>query len=93
MRTTLEQHGLIMNMSRKGNPWYNAATESFFGSLKMEWIDAPYCSEQEAKLSLFKYIEMFSNPKRRHSSLGHLSPIEYERRYHNGTLSVKDKAA
>ena len=67
--------------------------ESFFGSLKTEWIDTDYATEEEARLAVFKYIEMFYNPIRRHSALGYLSPAEYERRYKAGQLNPMDEAA
>jgi transposase InsO family protein len=93
MRELLEQQGLSMSMSRKGDPWDNAMMESFFGSLKREWIDEIYATEEQARLAVFKYIEMFYNPTRRHSSLGNVSPVEYERRYHAGQLTPMDEAA
>jgi transposase InsO family protein len=93
MRELLEQQGLSMSMSRKGDPWDNAMMESFFGSLKREWIDEIYATEEQARLAVFKYIEMFYNPTRRHSSLGNVSPVEYERRYHAGELTPMDEAA
>jgi putative transposase len=93
MRKLLDEHGLTMSMSRKGNPWDNAMMESFFGSLKREWIENPYDSEPEARMSIFKYIELFYNPVRRHSSLGGTSPVEYERRYHVKKQKSADKAA
>lgn len=88
LRQKLAAKGLTMSMSRKGNPWDNAMMESFFGSLKTEWITSNYASEDEARMDLFKYIEMFYNPIRRHSALGYLSPAEYERRYEAGQLSL-----
>jgi putative transposase len=84
LRRKLAAEGLTMSMSRKGDPWDNAMMESFFGSLKSEWITRDYASEDEARMDLFKYIEMFYNPTRRHSALGYLSPTEYERRHEAG---------
>jgi putative transposase len=76
----LKTHGLRSSMSRKGNCWDNAPRESFFHTLKTELIHhRNYRSRQEAKSNIFNYIELFYNPKRRHSSLGYLSPAEYER--------------
>lgn len=86
LRQKLAAEGLAMSMSRKGDPWDNAMMESFFGSLKTEWITHAYASEAEARMDLFKYIEMFYNPTRRHSALGYQSPAEYERRYEAGQL-------
>ncbi len=66
-------------MSRKADCWDNASMESFFASLKKELIHhEDYQSRAEARVSIFEYIEMFYNPKRRLSSLGYLSPVEYE---------------
>jgi putative transposase len=88
LRRKLAAEGLTMSMSRKGDPWDNAMMESFFGSLKSEWITRDYASEDEARMDLFKYIEMFYNPTRRHSALGYLSPTEYERRHEAGQLPL-----
>jgi putative transposase len=93
MRKRLKQEGLTMSMSRKGDPWDNAMMESFFGSLKTEWIDEGYATEAEARMELFKYIEMFYNPTRRHSALDYLCPNEYERQYAAGLLPSLNPAA
>jgi len=78
----LNQHLLLCSMSRKGECLDNAVAESFFGSLKTELVDhEDYHSKQEAKQSLFEYIEVFYNRKRRHSYLGYISPVEYELRH------------
>ncbi|OHB48259.1 MAG: transposase [Planctomycetes bacterium GWF2_41_51] len=66
-------------MSRKGDCWDNACMESFFGSLKSEWIrDKKYINFEEAKKDIFKYVGVFYNRRRRHASLGYISPAEYE---------------
>ena len=88
LRELLDRAGLTMSMSRKGDPWDNAMMESFFGTLKTEWIDTGYATEEQARMEVFKYIETFYNPIRRHSALGYLSPAEYERRYEAGQLSM-----
>jgi transposase InsO family protein len=76
---TLSVNGIVCSMSRRGNCWDNACMESFFGSLKMEWVrDKKYLSFEEAKKDVFKYVEVFYNRRRRHASLGYLSPVEYE---------------
>ena len=76
----LDGRGIWCSMSRKGNCWDNAVAESFFSSLKMELVhDICFMSRAEAKAALFEYIEVFYNRKRRHSSLGYVSPLEYER--------------
>lgn len=88
LRDQLQRAGGTMSMSRKGNPWDNAMTESFFGTLKTEWIASGYATEEEARMEVFKYIAMFYNPTRRHSALGYLSPVEYEQRHEAGQLSL-----
>jgi putative transposase len=68
-------------MSRRGNCWDNAVVESFFSSLKFELVHGvTFERREEARRELFQYIEGFYNTRRRHSSLGYLSPVEYERR-------------
>jgi putative transposase len=89
----LAREGLTMSMSRKRDPWDNAMMESFFGSLKTGWIDTDYATEEEARLAVFNYIEMFYNPTRRHSALGYFSPAEYERGHEAGQLTPMDEAA
>jgi putative transposase len=80
-RLLLADNGVTCSMSRSGNVWDNAAMESFFSSLKTERVDRKvYRSRAEAKADVFDYIERFYNPKRRHSTLGYISPIEFERR-------------
>jgi transposase InsO family protein len=75
----LSLHGLTCSMSRKGNCYDNAVMESFFGTLKTEWVhQRRYRTRAEAKQSLFEYIEAFYNRKRMHSSLGYVSPVEFE---------------
>jgi transposase InsO family protein len=79
-RRLLEQRGITCSMSRKGNCWDNAVVESFFSTLKQELVYlSTFKTRQQAQLALFEYIEVFYNRKRRHSSLGYLSPVEYER--------------
>ncbi|MFW2372566.1 MAG: IS3 family transposase [Gammaproteobacteria bacterium] len=71
------------SMSRKGNCWDNAVIESFFARLKVELIYAEeYKTLSEAYSGLFEYIEVFYNRIRRHSSLGYVSPANYEEQYH-----------
>jgi putative transposase len=75
----MADHGIICSMSRSGNVWDNAAMESFFSSLKTErTARKTYRTRDEAKADVFDYIERFYNPKRRHSTLGYLSPMEFE---------------
>ena len=76
----LNQYQLVPSMSRKGECLDNAVAESFFGTLKTEWVDdQDYKTHEEAQKSLFEYIEMFYNRKRRHSHLGYKSPAQFER--------------
>ena len=75
----MADHGVTCSMSRSGNVWDNAAMESFFSSLKTErTARKTYRSRDDAKADVFDYIERFYNPKRRHSTLGYLSPMEFE---------------
>ena len=75
----LKDNKAICSMSRKGNCWDNACVESFFGSLKNEWVRGKiYETFDDAKKDIFNYIEMFYNRKRRHESLGYVSPMVYE---------------
>lgn len=78
----LEDLKMVCSMSGKGDCWDNAMMESFFGSLKTEWIYGKnYLTRQAAKQDTFKYIELFYNRQRRHASLGYISPAEFEQRY------------
>jgi putative transposase len=73
--------GIVCSMSRSGNVWDNADTESFFSSLKIErTARKTYRTRNEAKADVFDYIERFYNAIRRHSTIGHLSPLEFERK-------------
>jgi len=78
----LQNHRLQGSMSRRGNCYDNAVAESFFQLLKRERIKRKiYVSRKQARMDIFDYIEMFYNPKRRHSYNNQLSPIEYEKQY------------
>ena len=80
-RRLLADNGVNCSMSRSGNVWDNAAMESFFSSLKTErTARKTYRTRSEAKADVFDYIERFYNPKRRHSTLGYLSPVEFEKK-------------
>ena len=77
----LADHGITCSMSRSGNVWDNSAMESFFSSLKTErTARKTYRTRDAARADVFDYIERFYNPKRRHSKLGYLSPIQFEAR-------------
>ena len=76
----MTDNGVSCSMSRSGNVWDNAAMESFFSSLKTERIARKvYRTRDQAKADVFDYIERFYNPRRRHSTLGYLSPIDFEK--------------
>jgi putative transposase len=78
----LEKNHLTQSMSRKGNCYDNAVVESFFATLKTEEVyQNQYLTHQQAQSSIFSYIEGFYNPKRRHSTLGNLSPLDFENLY------------
>jgi len=78
----LREHDIVCSMSRRGNCHDNAAMESFFQLLKRERIKRRiYSNHDEARADVFQYIEMFYNPKRRHSSNDGLSPVEFKKRY------------
>jgi putative transposase len=75
----MADNGVTCSMSRAGNVWDNAAMESFFSSLKTERVGKKiYRTRDQAKADVFDYIECFYNPNRRHSTLGYLSPIDFE---------------
>jgi putative transposase len=87
---TLRDSGLVASMGSRGDAFDNAACESCISTLKEEWIKRHrYTSRDEARLSIFRYVETFYNPRRRHSSLGGISPDEYERRF-QGRLQGKE---
>ena len=80
-KTFLSQHDLEPSMSRSGNCHDNAGAESFFQLLKRERIRRrTYATREAARQDVFEYIEMFYNPKRKHTNNGMLSPVEFETR-------------
>lgn len=75
----LAAHGITGSMSRKGDCWDNAVVESFFATLEHELLaDARFPSREAARRAIFAFIEVWYNRERRHSSLGYVSPVEYE---------------
>jgi len=81
-RQALERLEAVQSMSRKGECWDNAVTESFFATLKMELeLDQIQGTRAETRSMVFDYIESFYNRERRHSSLGYLSPSHFEERH------------
>lgn len=75
-----EDHGIVCSMSRRGNCHDNAVAESFYQLIKRERIRRRiYLTRDAAKSDVFDYVEMFYNPKRRHGTIGGVSPVEFER--------------
>ena len=79
----LAHHGIACSMSRRGDCWDNSAMESFFSTLKTERVDRGprYKSRDAARADVFDYIERFYNPRRRHSTLGYISPEQFEQQF------------
>jgi putative transposase len=76
----LKEQGITCSMSRAGEVWDNSAMESFVSSLKTErTARKAYRTREQARADVFDYIERFYNPTRRHSTLGYVSPIEFEK--------------
>lgn len=82
-----KQH-IQVSMSRSGNCYDNAMMESFFATLKAEWVDQRYATRAEARSAIFDYIERWYNRRRRHSSLGYLSPAVFEQRFARDKFTV-----
>ena len=78
-QTNLAGQGITCSMSRRGNCYDNAVMESFFATVKREEAER-FSSYSDAKMALFDYIEVFCNQRRRHSTLGQISPAAFERR-------------
>jgi len=79
---TLKARGTIPSMSRKGDCWDNAVAESFFATLKVEFVhESLFRTRAQATSEIFEYIEVFYNRERRHSSLDYVSPLEFERNH------------
>jgi len=77
----MTDNGVVCSMSRSGNVWDNAAMESFFSSLKTERIGKKiYRTRDDARADVFDYVERFYNPIRRHSTIGYVSPVEFEKK-------------
>jgi putative transposase len=78
-RARLEAHGLTVSMSRTGDCWDNAVAESFFATLERELIErSDWHTHRDARSAIFQYIETWYNRTRRHSTLGYVSPVQYE---------------
>ena len=75
----IRKHGIRQSMSRKGNCWDNAPMESFFHSLKAELVmHCDYRTRDQARASLFDYMEVFYNRQRRHSTISYVAPLALE---------------
>lgn len=79
----LQKHGIIPSMSATGNCYDNAMKESFFATLKSECVVHPFATRTQARTTIFEYIEGFYNRQRLHSSLGYLSPEQFEQLYYS----------
>ena len=85
----LKENGIVCSMSRRGNCWDNAPTESFFAGLKKEMAHRTYfATREQARSAVFFWIEVWYNRKRRHSSLGYLSPEAFEKKYRASQSNV-----
>lgn len=79
----VKEHNMVVSMSRRGECHDNAVAESFFKSIKVELVkQQKFRTPEEARSAIFEYIEIFYNRKRLHSTLGYISPVEYERLKH-----------
>ena len=83
------EHGIVCSMSRRGNCHDNAVMESCFSTIKAELADR-FDSCSEAKRELFEYIEVFYNQRRRHSTIGQITPAAYERRAHEEGMDAME---
>jgi transposase InsO family protein len=78
----LKKNKYVCSMSRKGNCWDNAPSESFFHTLKTEMVHhEKFKTRSEAKQAIFEYIEVFYNRQRKHSTIGYIAPMEYDEAY------------
>lgn len=87
-QSQLKRHGITASMSGTGNCFDNAAMESFFHTLKTEHIYfESYHTREQAKASIFEYVEVFYNRQRRHSTLGYVSPVAFENQWQQQGVS------
>jgi len=90
-RNILKNHSelITQSMSRKGNCWDNAIAESFFKSLKVEWVyKHKYTQRNQAELSIFQWIETWYNRRRIHSSLGNKTITQFEQEINNYNVAA-----
>lgn len=86
---TLRDSGIMASMGSRGDAYDNAAAESMMATIKTELVNRwRFKTKDEARLALFRYIEGFYNPLRRHSALGYKSPAEYERMFEEAPLEA-----
>lgn len=89
-RKALADAGITCSMSRRANCWDNAVAESFFSTLKTELVhNVIFMTKASAKTAIAEWIGIFYNGKRRHSSIGHISPVECERRYYETLIAAE----
>lgn len=82
-QAALDDAGIKCSMSRRANCWDNAVAESFFSTLKIELVhNVIFTTKASAEFAIAEWIEVFYNGRRRHSSIGHVAPAEFERRYY-----------
>jgi transposase InsO family protein len=94
MAAKLAEYDMTASMSRKGDCWDNAPTESFFNSLKNERVHGTsYPTRADAQADLFEYIEVFYNRSRRHSTLGYSSPVQFLENWISKQVEQQSKAA
>lgn len=80
-QSTLANRNIQLSMSRVGNCYDNAVAESFFGTLKAECVISQFATQALARTTIFEYIEVWYNRQRLHSTLGYLSPVEFEQHH------------
>ncbi len=81
-RAALQAAGIQCSMSRRGNCWDNAVAESFFSTLKTEFVHAQsFVTREVAKTAIVEWIEVFYNRQQIHSTLNYLSPVQFEQQY------------
>jgi transposase InsO family protein len=93
-QAALDALGVVCSMSRKGNCWDNAVGESFFATVKTELVyQRRFATREEAREAIFEFIEVFYNRQRRHSSIGYLSPVDYEMKFEEEMRERETKRA
>ena len=94
-QSALDDLGVVCSMSRKGNCWDNAVAESFFATVKTELVHRRrFATRAEARDAIFDFVEVFYNRRRRHSTLGYVSPVDFEKNFVETKMSVEyNKAA